>query len=119
MGILQESKSPRADYPCLVDDVQRDSACSHQPSPSTTGIGLILGTDGAQFWDAEQGGCDFESVTSSSGLGRDSSCTTRDTRFSCDTGIIPRALYRVFEHVASASHSVDISVKVSLLQIYN
>lgn len=42
---------------------------------------------------------------------------TRDT----DPGIIPRALSRVFEHMGStpAASTSDVSVRISLLQIYN
>lgn len=119
MGILQESTSPTAEDPCPVDCIQLDTACTHQPSASTIGVGLTPGTGGGKFWNTERSECDFDSSTSSTGPGTDSSYTTRATRLLRDAGIIPRVLCRVFEHVKSVRCSADISVTVSLLQIYN
>lgn len=62
-----------------------------------------------------------EGVASSIGSTVGDQTTTGVSTKGADPGIIPRALSRVFEHVGSTSggSTNDVSVKVSLLQIYN
>lgn len=79
-----------------------------------TELGSLASSDDHQITEAE-------GVASSMGSTGGDQPTTGVNNKGTDPGIIPRALSRVFEHVGptSAGSTNDVSIKVSLLQIYN